>query len=117
MKVYAPSTNIPVLVRLEQSSTSLNTELTMNTSVANEWEVLSYDFGSQPSDLYDRVVIIFNMMGEIGDGSAMSTFYYDYIQFATGPISGCTEVKQLIIIQVLLLMMEVAILTNFKHYS
>ena len=36
LKLYNPSTNIPVLVRLEQSSTSLNTELTMNTSVANE---------------------------------------------------------------------------------
>ena len=60
MKVYTPSANIPVLLKLEQSSTGVNTELTINTSVANEWEVLSYDFGSQPSDLYDRVVIIFN---------------------------------------------------------
>ena len=31
------------------------------------------------------------MMGEIGDGSAMSTYYFDDIQFATGPISGCTD--------------------------
>ena len=91
MKVYTPSANIPVLLKLEQASTGVNTELIVNTSVANEWEVLSYDFGSQPSDLYDRVVIIFNMMGEIGDGSAMSTYYFDDIQFATGPISGCTD--------------------------
>ena len=31
------------------------------------------------------------MMGEIGDGSAMSTYYFDDIVFATGPISGCTD--------------------------
>ena len=90
MKVYAPSADIPVLLKIEQSSTGVNTELTMNTTVANAWEVLSYDFGSQPSDLYDRVVIIFNM-GVVGDGSAMSTYYFDDIQFATGPISGCTD--------------------------
>ena len=90
MKVYAPSADIPVLLKIEQSSTGVNTELTMNTTVANAWEVLSYDFGSQPSDLYDRVVVIFNM-GVVGDGSAMSTYYFDDIQFATGPISGCTD--------------------------
>ena len=90
MKVYSPSADIPVLLKIEQSSTGVNTELTMNTTVANAWEVLSYDFGSQPSDLYDRVVVIFNM-GVVGDGSAMSTYYFDDIQFATGPISGCTD--------------------------
>ena len=90
MKVYAPSADIPVLLKIEQSSTGVNTELTMNTTVANAWEVLSYDFGSQPSDLYDRVVIIFNM-GVVGDGSAMSTYFFDDIQFATGPVSGCTD--------------------------
>ena len=90
MKVYAPSADIPVLLKIEQSSTGVNTELTMNTTVANAWEVLSYDFGSQPSDLYDRVVVIFNM-GVVGDGSAMSTYYFDDIQFATGPVSGCTD--------------------------
>lgn len=90
MKVYAPSADIPVLLKIEQSSTGVNTELTLNTTVANAWEVLSYDFGSQPSDLYDRVVVIFNM-GVVGDGSAMSTYYFDDIQFATGPISGCTD--------------------------
>ena len=48
----------------------LNTELIVNSTVANEWEVLSYDFTSQPSDLYDRVVIIFDKIpGQIGDGS------------------------------------------------
>ena len=30
-------------------------------------------------------------MGVVGDGSAMSTYYFDDIQFATGPISGCTD--------------------------
>lgn len=90
MKVYAPSAGIPVLLKVEQSSTGVNTELTMNTSVINSWEVLSYDFGSQPSGLYDRVVVIFNM-GVVGDGSTMSTYYFDDIQFATGPISGCTD--------------------------
>ena len=38
MKVYAPSADIPVLLKIEQSSTGVNTELTMNTTVANAWK-------------------------------------------------------------------------------
>ena len=30
-------------------------------------------------------------MGEVGDGSANSTYYFDDIAFSTGPISGCTD--------------------------
>jgi len=89
MKVYTPAANIPVLLKLE-ALTGENVELTTNTSVGNQWEELSYDFGSQPSELYTRIVIIFNM-GVVGDGSANSTYYFDDIAFATGPISGCTD--------------------------
>jgi len=89
MKVYTPAANIPVLLKLE-ALTGENVELTTNTSVGNQWEELSYDFGTQPSELYTRVVVIFNM-GVVGDGSANSTYYFDDIAFATGDISGCTD--------------------------
>lgn len=93
MKVYAPAEDIPVLMKLEASSGE-NFEQTLNTTVANEWEELLFDFTGQPSNLYDRVVVIFNM-GTVGDGSAMSTYYFDDITFESGPVTGCTDPEAL----------------------
>ena len=55
MKVYVPSVNIPVNIQIRTIIHRVNTELNLNTTVANAWEVLSFDFGSQPSNLYDRI--------------------------------------------------------------
>ena len=92
MKVYSPGVDIPVLLKLEDPIGGAAFEITMNTTEANQWEELSFDFTGQPSDLYTRLVIIFNMQ-TVGDGSANSTYYFDDIAFATGPISGCTDVE------------------------
>ena len=90
MKVHSPAINIPVLLKFEDPISGANIELTTNTSLVNEWEELSYDFGTLESGLYSRIVIIFNM-GTVGDGSINSTYYFDDINFATGPISGCMD--------------------------
>ena len=89
IKVRTPVAGIPVRMKLE-ANTGEFVELDQNTSLEDEWEELSYDFSGQPSDLYSKIVLIFNM-GTVGDGSANSTYYFDDIAFATGPILGCTD--------------------------
>ena len=89
IKVHSPEANIPVKMKLEALS-GANYEITKYTSVANQWEELSFDFTGQESDLFVNIVIIFNQ-GVVGDGSANATYYFDDIAFATGPILGCTD--------------------------
>jgi hypothetical protein len=89
IKVHSPQANIPLKIKL-QALSGANYEISENTTVANQWEVLSFDFTGQASDLFVNIVIIFNQ-GVVGDGSANSTYYFDDIAFATGPILGCTD--------------------------
>ena len=57
---------------------------------------MSFDYTGEPSLLYDRIVIIFDKIpGQIGDGSEMSTYYFDDIVFETGPVPGCTDPEAL----------------------
>jgi hypothetical protein len=81
IKVWSPAADIPVLLKLENDSDP-NTfvERSVNTTVANEWEELTFNFGVQSNDTYHNVIIIFNL-GEVGDGSANSTYYFDDIEF------------------------------------
>ena len=92
MTVRTPQVGVPVEMKLEQATGGLSKSLIVNSTVANEWEVLSFDYTGEPSLLYDRIVIIFDKIpGQIGDGSAMSTYYFDDIVFETGPVPGCTD--------------------------
>jgi hypothetical protein len=83
IKVYSPNVGIPVLFKLENPDASQSTELSLDTSVANEWEELSYNFDGATTGLYTKIVIIFNN-GVMGDGSANSTYYFDDIEFVEG---------------------------------
>jgi hypothetical protein len=83
MKVYSPEAGIPVLFKIEAENPSEFIQLTTNTTVANQWEELSFNFGNQTSDLYTKIVIIFNL-GVMGDGSVNSTYYMDDIMFIEG---------------------------------
>lgn len=90
MKTYTPTAGIPIHLKLE-AETGESHEVIVENSVANAWEELVFDFpDNSPSGLYTRAVIILNM-GEVGDGSAASTYYFDDLGFASGPISGCTD--------------------------
>jgi hypothetical protein len=84
MKVYAPAVNISVLLKLEAPDGEF-VELTQNTTVANQWEELTYNFGAQTSGFYTKVVIIFNL-GVLGDGTANSTYYFDDIVFTVNEV-------------------------------
>lgn len=82
MKVYSPRVGCPVLFKLEEAGGTF-VERTANTTVANAWEELSWNFGGSTSNLYTDLTFIYDL-GVMGDGSANFTFYQDEIQFVPG---------------------------------
>jgi len=89
MKVYSPRVGVPVLLKIENADDGgINMEKTVNTTVANAWETLTFDFTGATSDTYSKLVFIFEN-GTMGDGSADWTFLFDDIEQvdATGGLS------------------------------
>lgn len=85
MKVFSPVAGIVVKFKLEGNA---QTERDVQTTVANQWETLTWDFTGEPSNTYNEVVFMFDF-GNTGDGSANSTFLFDDVtQFdVTGGLS------------------------------
>lgn len=79
MKVYSPRVDVPVRFKLESSSGGW-AQVEVNTTVANEWETLNFDFTGTASDTYNQLVFMFDFEAT-GDGSANSTFLFDDIEF------------------------------------
>ena len=78
MKVFSPRAGARVLLKVENSSNAAqNFEREVATTVAGGWEELTFDYSAiNTSNVYDRVVIIFEL-GTPGDGSANFTFLFD----------------------------------------
>jgi endoglucanase Acf2 len=66
----------PVQIKLEQQSGNQSSFLKTNTTVSGEWETLYWDFSSLGSTSFNKLVFMFDI-GEVGDGSSTSTFYFD----------------------------------------
>lgn len=77
MKVYSPKAGIPVLFKLEGDAAP--TEVSVKTTVANAWETLTWNFTGKPSNVYNKLVFMFDF-GTIGNGTASSTFLFDDIR-------------------------------------
>jgi hypothetical protein len=84
MKVFAPRTGAKVLLKLENASDGgIFMELEAETTVANEWEELMYDFSAiDESKSYQKLVFIIDN-GTVGDGSANWTFLLDDVMQKT----------------------------------
>ncbi len=82
MKVY---TTAPVgtIVKFKLEGTGTNTEVDAFTTTSGAWETLEWVFAGTPNDL-NEVVFMFDF-GNIGDGTATSTFYFDDVQQEVGP--------------------------------
>jgi hypothetical protein len=91
VKVWSPRAGVPVLFKMEDSTSppdgngnpSINVEVQATTTVANQWEELSFDLTSfanfSVSNSYDRV-ILFPDFGNIGNDEL---FYFDDIEIAS----------------------------------
>lgn len=85
MRVYSPEPGIPILFKIEVwDNTGIFTEVIANTTVANEWETLYFDFSDDPNfDLanpYNKPVIFFNF-GTGGWDCGEMTFMWDDIEY------------------------------------
>lgn len=84
MKVFSPRVGAKVLLKAENMDNgSIALEKVMLTTVANEWEELSFDFSLiDITKTYQKLVFIFDN-GTMGDGSANFTFFFDDIVLTT----------------------------------
>jgi hypothetical protein len=82
MKIY---TDAPVNTRmkLELEGPNGTTNLDYLTTVSGEWETISWNFDGLPTE-YDGLNFLFDF-GNVGDGSATSTFLFDDIEQIQGP--------------------------------
>lgn len=77
MKVFtAAPAGIIVKMKLENSNGSA--EADAPTTISNQWETMSWNFSGQPA-IYNTLVFMFDF-GNLGNGSASSTFLFDDIQ-------------------------------------
>ena len=81
IKTYSPKAGIPVRLKLESDDGSQFVELDVNTTVANEWEELVWDFsGMDLTPDFNKAVLFFEFVVDLpGDGS---TYYADDIKLA-----------------------------------
>ncbi|RZP12514.1 MAG: hypothetical protein EVA38_06075, partial [Flavobacteriales bacterium] len=80
IKTWSPKADIPVRLKLEDGLGGF-VELDVNTTVASQWETLTWDFTGQTAGLnFNKVVVFFEFVpGLPGDGSI---YYYDDIEIA-----------------------------------
>ncbi len=69
----------PMQIKLEQQSGGATFEMATPTTTSGAWETLSWDFGALGLSPYDKLVFMFDI-GNTGDGSVASTFYFDDVQ-------------------------------------
>lgn len=88
MRVYSSRSGVPVLLKLEGDVGP--SEATTNTTMTNAWETLTWNFAGKPSNVYNKLVMMFDF-GSVGNGSANSTFYFDdIVQLAPGSMISWT---------------------------
>ena len=80
MKVYT-SAPVGTVVKFKLEGSG-STERDVNTTVSNEWEELSWDFTGEPTN-FNTLVFMFDF-GNVGNGSASSTFLFDDIHQVFG---------------------------------
>lgn len=93
MNVLSPYPGLMVKFKIEGNQGAFPsepaTERDAYTTKTNEWEILSWDFSGEPSNTYTKLVLMFDF-GNVGDGTADSTFYYDDI-YQTDPSGGLSQ--------------------------
>ncbi len=79
--VWSPQAGIPVIFKIENlDDANIFVESTVNTTVSEEWETLTFDMTAVDTSIdYGRIVLFFNY-GTPGTGE---TYYYDNIQTTT----------------------------------
>ena len=91
MKVWANRVGANVLLKLEGPSGATG-DIIVPTTVANEWEELTFDVTGFTGNVYNAVTLIYEL-GTVGDGGPDFTFYFDDIKLEG--TSGTVGLKEL----------------------
>ncbi|MCL3782630.1 hypothetical protein EMN47_19770 [Prolixibacteraceae bacterium JC049] len=83
VKTWSPKSGVVVKLKLENADASITHEVDVNTTVADAWETLTYDFSGAPKADYVKVVLFFDF-GNNGDDSV---YYFDEIALANDDTS------------------------------
>ena len=83
MKIYTTAP-IGTRVKLELEGTGGRYSLDYLTTTTGEWETATWNFNGQTND-FDKINFLFDF-GNIGDGTASSTFFFDDVEQISGPI-------------------------------
>ena len=73
MKTWSPKVGAVVKVKIENADASVTYEVDMNTTTADGWEELTYDFSAALAADYVNLVVFFDF-GVTGDDSV---YYFD----------------------------------------
>jgi hypothetical protein len=88
--VWSPAADTPIRVKVEDASDgTISVETEVNTTVAEEWEVLEFDFSEEAEltaainfdNTYNKASIFFNF-GTDGATAGEQTYYWDDMKFA-----------------------------------
>ncbi|MGM0934415.1 MAG: PKD domain-containing protein [Bacteroidota bacterium] len=81
MDVWSPAAGTPVTFKIENlDDADIAVETTVQTTVGNEWETLTFDMSAvDPAIEYGRIVLFFNL----DTPGADETYYFDNIQTTT----------------------------------
>ena len=101
VRVWSPNSGIKVRLKVEDSvdgTKSVETEAT--STVANNWETLTFDFANQASGTaalnlafnYNKASIFFNF-GVTGATAGEKTYYFDDVKFVTGGGGGLSQMN------------------------
>ncbi len=89
VRVWSPDANTPIRLKVEDvTDPTISVETEVNTTVAEAWETLEFDFSMEApgtaaidvTNTYDKVSIFFNF-GTDGATAGSKTYYWDDIQF------------------------------------
>ena len=83
VKVWSPRVGLNFMMKFEDAvgwpNTTATAEVTATSTVANQWEVLTYDFSGASSSVEWYNLVMFMDNGTMGDGSSNFTIYIDDI--------------------------------------
>lgn len=93
VRVWSPTAGTPVRLKVEQAGNgAISVETQVNTTVAMEWETLTFDFANQVegpainfSSTYNLASIFFNF-GTTGAVAGEQTYYWDDLEFGEGSV-------------------------------
>jgi len=92
MSVYSVSPGLVVKFKLEDDNDPVTAAVERDayTTKYNQWETLSWSFSGEQSNIFQKLVLMFDF-GNTGDGTESSTFYFDDI-YQFDPTGGLAQI-------------------------